>query len=97
MNGYLCGAGAGVIIIGLVAGHIVASSGKGEAPEINAIDVGAKCMADLNAEDIPVSRISTPLSECLKICDDLSGFRDKKGLTHACKMGVTRYYLENAE
>jgi len=71
-----------------------------QTPEINAIDVGAQCMADLNAETVELSRIHTPLGECLEICDDLSGpgdYRDKKGLTHACKMGVTRYYLENAE
>jgi hypothetical protein len=95
MRDYLWGAGCGLIAVMFWVGADRYFS-KGETPEINAIDVGAKCMADLNAEDIPVSRISTPLSECLKICDDLSGFRDKKGLTHACKMGVTRYYLENA-
>ncbi len=67
-----------------------------ETPEINAIDVGAQCMADLDAEAVELSGIHTPLRICLETCDDLGGFRDKKGLTHACKMGVTRYYLENA-
>ncbi len=95
MRDYLWGAACGLVSV-MVFVAVDHYFSKGETPQINAIDVGAQCMADLNAEDIPVSRISTPLSECLKICDDVSGFRDKKGLTHACKMGVTRYYLENA-